>query len=148
MQTLDLCSLLDKIDNPVLMVQRLVHRIPKSIDYWPIVSTITGVALGVFWAGTGVVGCAMTTAGTVACVPAYLLGKTLDILTGHPMGEFGGNLAFLSGTVALLGAVLTISSAGSFFRSTVSMVPVLGNVTLLVWDDLKEQERREPQGKN
>lgn len=142
MHAVDLCSLLEKIDNPAILIQNMVHRVPKSSEYWPVVSTIIGIAKGALWIGVYVAGCAMTAAGFLASPPAYLLGKTVDLLTGHPRGDFGGNFAFFSGSVAILGAFMAIGSAFSFLRVTISMVPVLGNVTLLVWDEINEQEQR------
>ena len=106
-----------------------------SCDYLPVVSTVTGIAKGIFWGGCLLVASTITLTGAVAIVPCLVTASIVGISGADLRNELFPYLLTIPFIISLAGLTFAATSLAYLTRAAVSTVPIFGNVTLLLWDD-------------
>jgi len=121
-------------------LERLLHKIPQSPSYIPLVSTITGIATVIFWGCVGFIGGATAITGLAIALPSFFIGEAIDVWKeNHPRRI--GKICFYGSLSLSLGGIAAIAlSLFPLIRAVVSTIPIVGNITLLIWDDYQEHE--------
>lgn len=141
MMTAEIAPPIEPINVLTPRFERLLHRIPQSPSYLPLVSTITGLASACFWTGISAIGCTVAAIGLVVSLPSFLIGEAIDAWNEYTPRWVGKTCLHGSISLSIGGIAVVALALFPFIRATIAAIPIIGNITLLIWDDYQEQQQ-------